>query len=82
MCKIYVCETLHALFNIHVLNMHPSLPPHQALLVYVCLLFICSTLSLYNIDLGERVAVFILQNVPTVLHKITIQRSVCSVVWI
>ena len=45
--------------------------PHQALLVYTYLLFISSALSLTTLILGSEEQV-LLQNVPTVLHKIVV----------
>ena len=47
----------------------PSLP-HQAMLVYTCLLFIPSALSLTTLTFGERGTEFLLQNVPTLSYKI------------
>ena len=49
----------------------PSLP-HQAMLVYTCLLFIPSALSLTILIFGERGTEFLLQNVPTVSYKIVV----------
>ena len=56
---------------------HASSPSllHQAMLVYTCLLFICSVLSLTTLILGERGTEFLLQNVPTVSYKIVVQND-------
>ena len=49
----------------------PSLP-HQAMLVYTCLLFIPSALSLTTLIFGDQGTEFLLQNVPTVSYKIVV----------
>ena len=51
----------------------PSLP-HQAMLVYTCLLFIPSALSLTTLIFGERGTEFLLQNVPTSFVQDCIQQ--------
>ena len=54
-----MCTKRHVWFNVHVLSMR--LPPPPAMLVYICLLFIRSALSLTTLILGsgEQRAFFI-----------------------